>query len=120
MAHSEQAEYHVVLTLQFEREGKHWVGACVELGTSTFARSIERAQRKLRELVVLHLNALEEEGERERFFEEHGIEIHRKHEQAHDLIVKMPLGRTEEVGPLFEPYVFPLAEPAEQLATAGV
>lgn len=62
----------VVLTLQFERDGKNWVGTCVELGTSTFSRSIERTQKKLHELIVLHLDALEEEEERERFFEEHG------------------------------------------------
>ena len=67
---------YVFLTLSFEREGNKWVGACLELGTSTFARTLKATQEELTELVTAHLNALEEVGERENFFTEWGIVIH--------------------------------------------
>ncbi len=66
----------VVLTLRFWTEGKRWVGECVELGTSTFGRSLPQTHDELKELVLLHLNTLEDTGERERFFQEHGIRLY--------------------------------------------
>ena len=66
----------VVLTLAFHREGKVWVGECRELGTSTYARTLDRAKEELREMVLLHLNALEQEGEREYFFKKHNIRFY--------------------------------------------
>ena len=68
---------YVVLTFRFEREGKRWVALCDELGTSTFGRSLPEAERKLEEAVVLHLDTLEDVGERERFFKEHSITLRR-------------------------------------------
>ena len=66
---------YVALTLSFQREGDQWVGECLETSASTFAGSLEDCQAELRELVVEHLEVLEEVGERERFFEEWGIEV---------------------------------------------
>lgn len=66
----------VVLNLIFRREGKWVVGECVELGTSTFGRSYDEADERLHEAVQLHLEGLEDAGERERFFREHGIELY--------------------------------------------
>lgn len=71
-----QVQGYVLLTLRFHREGRDWVGVCLELGTSTFDRSLEKTRRMLSELVLDHLNLLEEEGERERFFKEHGVTVH--------------------------------------------
>ena len=67
---------YVVLTLQFERQDEEWFGTCLELDTSTSGSSLDEVQEELHDLVILHLNALEEVGERERFFEEHEIETH--------------------------------------------
>lgn len=66
---------YVVLTFKFHKLGKRWTAQCEELGTATFGRSLYEAGKKLREAVLLHLNTLEEVGERERFFQEHGIEL---------------------------------------------
>lgn len=66
----------VVLTLGFRKEGRVWVGICRELSTSTYARSFEKVRDELVEMVELHLNALEDVGERERFFREHGIRFY--------------------------------------------
>jgi len=67
---------YIVLTYEFGREGRRWTAHCKELGTATFGRSLLEAQRRLREVVELHLNTLEDVGERKRFFREHNIKYH--------------------------------------------
>ena len=69
------ASKYVALTLSFEREGDVWVGVCLELGTSTYADTLEACEGELRELVVEHIDVLEEIGERDRFFQEWGITL---------------------------------------------
>lgn len=66
---------YAVFTCKFRKEGGKWLACCEELGTATFGRSIQEAQRKLDEAVLLHLNTLEDVGERERFFREHNIDL---------------------------------------------
>lgn len=63
----------VILTVEIQREGEQWVGQCMELGTATFGDSVDQVHEELMDLIVLHLNGLEDVGERERFFEAHGI-----------------------------------------------
>ena len=70
-----QPAVRVVLHYQFTREGNKWVGTCLELGTSTYARSKRKTAEALYELVLEHLNLLEESGERPRFFDEWGIKL---------------------------------------------
>ena len=67
---------YIGITYEFRREGRRWVGCCKELGTATFGRSIPETSRKLNEAVLLHLNTLEDVGERERFFQENSVEFH--------------------------------------------
>ena len=70
------SKVYVVLTYEFGREGRRWMAHCKELGTATFGRSLPEAQRQLIEVVGLHLNTLEDVGERKRFFQEHNIKFH--------------------------------------------
>lgn len=72
---AQQATGSLVVTLVFRQEGELWTGECVELGTATFGRSFEQTRSELVELIELHLNTLEDVGERERFLEEHSIEL---------------------------------------------
>lgn len=68
--------HYIVLTAIFEKEEDgRWTAHCEELGTATFATTIEEAQDRLKEMIELHLNTLEDIGERDRFFKENGIEI---------------------------------------------
>lgn len=67
----------VVLRLEFHKDDGRWSGRCAELGTSTFADDFEQVQKELIELVELHLNGLDDIGERGRFFEENEIRIYR-------------------------------------------
>ena len=46
---------YVTLTLSFEQEGREWVGVCLELGTSTFADTLEKCQEELQELQGLSI-----------------------------------------------------------------
>jgi predicted RNase H-like HicB family nuclease len=67
---------YIILTYEFHKEEKKWVGLCEELGTSTFGRSLKEAEDRLNEAVDLHVHTLEDVGEVERFFKEHDIKLH--------------------------------------------
>jgi hypothetical protein len=64
---------YIILTFEYHKEGNNWVALCRELGTSTFARNLILARKKIRDAVICHLNCLEEVEERERFFTENKI-----------------------------------------------
>jgi predicted RNase H-like HicB family nuclease len=81
----------IVLTFKFRKEGNKWTAFCEELGTSTFGRSIPEAHKKLKEAVLLHLDALEEVGERERFFVEHNIPFHSHKPKKSEIKISGPL-----------------------------
>ena len=77
MGRSGVARGYVQLTFEFRREESQWIGICHELGIGTYAaKTTEEAEEGLLALVTDHLNLLEEAGERERFFQEHGITFH--------------------------------------------
>ena len=67
---------YVELTFMFEREGNKWVGTCLELGTSTYERTLERVEESIYQLATEHLDLLEEAQEREQFFRKHDITFH--------------------------------------------
>ena len=89
---------YVVLTYKFRRVNRRWTAYCEELGTATFGRSLPEAEKKLDEAVLLHMNALEEVGEREHFFKEHNIECHHT-EPKKDITVCLPLKQEVFVRP---------------------
>ena len=65
---------YIALTVFFEKEHDgRWVATCKELGTSTYGDSIDDAKERIEEAISLHLNTLEDVGERDRFFKENGI-----------------------------------------------
>lgn len=71
------ARGYAILTLKFRKEGGYWLGECEELGTATDGRSFDRVRAELARLVVLHLSALQQIGERERVFKERGVRCYR-------------------------------------------
>jgi len=96
---------YVVLTLKFRKVGRRWTVYCEELGTATFGRSLPEADKKIKEAVVLHLNTLEEVGERNRFFREHNIDFHHTKPKK-DITASLPLTTSVFV----ESYIQPLRE----------
>jgi predicted RNase H-like HicB family nuclease len=67
---------YIILTLKFKRENKRWTACCEELGTATYGRSLPEADKRLKEAVKLHIQTLEDVGERQRFFKENGIKFY--------------------------------------------
>jgi hypothetical protein len=109
-------EIQSIWEIPVEREGNKWVGICLELGTSTYSRTLKQCQLELEELVVDHLNVLEEIGERERFFEEWDITVHptqtvpsqftvRGSGEHWERLFQETIGRS---GPFLRPKVFPV------------
>ncbi len=98
---------YVVLTLKFHKVDRRWTAYCEELGTATFGRSLSEAEKRLKEMVLLHLNTLEEVGECDRFFKEHGIQLHHTKPKK-DIKVSLPL----ETSVFVKPYIQPIREPA--------
>ena len=68
----------IIVTFQFQNkeDNGHWEAECLELGTATFAPTIEEAQSELLELSELHLKALKDAGELSNYLEEHNIPVH--------------------------------------------
>jgi predicted RNase H-like HicB family nuclease len=66
----------ILITILLQREDDLWGARCLELGTAVSADSPEKADELIDEAISLHLNALEELGERRRFFKEHGIHVY--------------------------------------------
>ena len=91
---------YIAVTFEFRKEGRRWVACCEELGTATFGRSIPEAERKLKEAVILHLNTLEDVGERERFFKQHSIE-YRPTRPTADVTICAPIGTKS----FYRPYI---------------
>lgn len=67
---------YIILTHKFRKVGRRWTAYCEELGTATFGRSLNEAEKRLDEAVMLHLNTLEDVGERARFFRDHDIKYY--------------------------------------------
>ena len=68
---------YVELTVRIVKEGDQWAAECIELGTATCGRKLEKVQEAIVDMIGLHLNALEDVGECARFLRKHGITFHR-------------------------------------------
>ena len=95
---------YIIVTFLFYKEENRWVGQCKELGTSTFGRSIQQTLERLNEAVGLHLNTLEQVGERERFFREHNITLHPHKPQGEE--IRVPF----EPDAFVRSYIYPIHE----------
>lgn len=82
---------YIILTSKFNKKGRRWTAYCEELGTATFGRSLTEAQGRLKEAVLLHLNTLEELGERARFFRENKIRLYRVKPSKKEVTVCAPI-----------------------------
>ena len=85
------AEGFVILTMAFRQDGRRWTGECLELGTATYGRTLKQASDELHELVTPHLNALEDVGECDRFFRDHGIQFSTDTVAPNDAAPRIPL-----------------------------
>jgi predicted RNase H-like HicB family nuclease len=85
-----------VLTCTYRREGQAVAAECQELGTTAFGRNLSEAEKRLREAILLHLNTLEDLGERARFFKAHRIRMYEEYpEAAHPTIPTEVLSKAQ-------------------------
>jgi hypothetical protein len=61
------------LNFTFTREDNSWVGVCVELGTSAFSDTIDRALKELCDAVVLQLEEAERLFKLDAYLEERKV-----------------------------------------------
>jgi predicted RNase H-like HicB family nuclease len=90
--------HFAVLTCTFQKEGKWVTAECQELGTTAFGKNLDEAEKRLREAMLLHLNTLEDAGERRRFFREHNIKLQTTYpEEAHPTIPTKVLSKAQVI-----------------------
>lgn len=68
----------ITLTFVIEPEGDRFVATCPELDIASFGDSVEDAAAHLENAVLLYLDVIEEDGERERIFRERGLKTERR------------------------------------------
>jgi len=99
-----KATVYIVVTFKFKKEGKKWVAYCEELGTSTFANTFDKAQERIEEAVLLHLNTLEDVGECANFFAEHNIKVFNYKPKKRDIKITGPF----DMNTYAAPYIYPI------------
>ena len=92
----------VTVIFQQESDGR-WTAECQELGTATFGNSLEEAREFIKEAIELHLNSLERNGQRERFFQENGIVLIKDKPPQNVDIENVPVNRHIFAQPSFFP-----------------
>ena len=91
----EQLSGYIVVTGVAEEEEGLFVSYCRELGTSSCGNTANEALENLGEAIIVHLNALEEVGEIDRFLTERGVEVVDGDPQDQEEVnVRVPLGST--------------------------
>ena len=91
----ERLSGYIVLTGVAEEEEGLFVSYCRELGTSSCGDTAVEALENLGEAIEVHLNALTEVGEIDRFLEERGVEVVDSDPQDQkEVNVRVPLGST--------------------------
>ena len=85
---------YVVLTGTAELEGDQFVSHCPQLDIASCGDTVNEALDNLGEALEVHLAALEEIGELERVFREHGIEIKKDRLPFEDVSVSIPPEKT--------------------------
>jgi hypothetical protein len=73
-----RGDEYIEVSFSFAPEGKFTTAHCEALGTSAFGVDQEEAMAAIVEAVILQLEALEDAGELERFFEENGVKVTRE------------------------------------------
>ena len=101
-------EGYILLTEVVEEDDGQFAAYCLELGTATCGDTIEEALSNLQEAIVVHLNALDEVGTRERVFKERNIVVHPM--ASH--IEQWPIPFSEAVNKIVRPVRQPIPVPA--------
>ena len=89
-----EGQKYIELTLVIEDEDGRFASYCRELGTASCGNTVDEALHNIREAVQVHLNALDEVGERDRFLKTRGIRTKtwRQPKRPRTPEIKIPIG----------------------------
>ncbi len=62
-----------LLTIDIQQEDNTWIGTCIELGTSTYADSVEQLRNEMSDAVSLQLNEMVRLGYITEYLQEQGV-----------------------------------------------
>ena len=65
----------ILLTIDFKEFSGQWLAECLELGTATYADTLEEVRREIRENVTLQLGSIEELGFIEEYLQQHSVAL---------------------------------------------
>ena len=63
-----------ILTVKYHREDDKWLGECIELGTATFAETLEEVRQELNEAIALQVNDMDQLGFAREYLADHGVQ----------------------------------------------
>ena len=66
-------DYFMPLTMEYVSQEGNWVGACLEIGASSFADELDEMKSRLFEAVDLQLSEMERLGFLEEFLQDHSV-----------------------------------------------
>ena len=65
----------ILLTFDLRREGDVWLGTCLELGTSTYADTLDGLREEMFDAVSLQLNEVQRLGFSSEYLREQGVAV---------------------------------------------
>ena len=65
----------ILLTIDFKEYSGQWLAECLELGTATYAETLDEARREIRDSVTLQLGSVEELGFMNEYLRERNLPL---------------------------------------------
>ena len=68
-------EEAILLTVEFREYSGQWLAECLELGTATYADTLEEVRQEIRDNVTLQLGSVEELGFMDEYLRERNVPL---------------------------------------------
>ena len=65
----------ILLTIDFKEHSGQWLAECLELGTTTYADSLEEVRREIRDNITLQLGSVEDLGFMDGYLRERNVSL---------------------------------------------
>lgn len=82
---------YIVVFLQFYPEEDQWIGDCDVLGIMSCGDTLDEARCSLNSLINITLGSWEDDGERERLFQERNIKVYSGPWEQQEMVYPVPI-----------------------------
>ena len=65
----------ILPTIDFKEHSGQWLVECLELGTATYADSLEEVRREIRDNITLQLGSVEDLGFMDEYLRDHNVAL---------------------------------------------